>query len=588
MAKRTSSGRRSASLPGPFYPILLVALLAPFLVTEIATARQDREAAETATDEPDERFFEALTVNVVNVEVVVTDEEGRPVTGLGKEDFELYEDGQPVEITNFYAVGGAPASTAPSRRADENRDAGDAARATATLPPPRAGRPDEQRLNLVVFVDNLFLSPLRRNHVMREVERFLHAHVRPDDRLMLVTFDRSLHIRQPFTSDIGLIRDALEELTTATAFGAQAQTERRDLLERIEGAAGAQEALSHADFYAKSVHNDLESSLRALDELVSSLSGLPGRKALLHVSEGLPLTPGEDAFAMVGAKFGQRAASQLRANRYREHRRFRQLVSQANASRVTFYTIDAAGGYTNTSLSAESGRIRSSTVEADFTYDASRQAPLEILAQGTGGRSVVGTANYRDALNRIGRDLSTYYSLGFVTAHSGDGRYHTLEVKVKRRDVDVLHREGYRSRSAETKLYDGTLAALLYEVSVNPLGVELVFGRPRSGQDGQYLLPIEVRIPLDKVALVPRGEEHRGQLRVSMSVMDGDGDTSPPSQEPFTVVVPKGELESAKDRYYSYTAQLLMRPGTHRVAVGVTDEVAGESSFLQQPVSVEG
>lgn len=550
--------------------------------------QQDEEAPGSAPSAPGERFFEALTVNVVNVEVVVTDDRGEPVTGLAKEDFELYEDGRPVEITNFYAVGGVPASTAPSRRSEERRDGGDRRRATATLPPQRAEHPEEQSLSLIVFVDNLFLSPLRRNHVMREVERFLHTYVGPGDRVMLVTFDRGLHIRQPFTGDIRLIRDALDELMTVSAYGAQAETARRDLLERIEGAGSAQEALSHADFYAKSVQHDLETSLRALDELVSSLSGLPGRKALLHVSEGLPLTPGEDAFAMVGAKFGQRAATQLQANRFREHRRFRQLVSRANASRVTFYTVDAAGGYTNTSLSAESGRIRGSTVEADFTYDANRQAPLEILAKGTGGRAVVGTANYRDALDRIGRDLSTYYSLGFVNTHPGDGRYHTLEVEVKQRGVDVRHREGYRSRSAETRLYDGTLAALLYKASVNPLGVELVFGRPRSDQNGQYLLPIEVRIPLDEVALVPRGEEHRGRLRVSMSVMDSDGETSSPSQEPFTVVVPNGELESAKGSYYTYTAQLLMRPGMHRVAVGVTDEVAGESSFLQRPVSVEG
>lgn len=574
-------------VPAALYLILPAVFLAPPSVAEITTAQQNGEAANTAADEPDERFFEALAVNVVNVEVVVTDKQGEPVTGLGKDDFELYDDGRPVEITNFYAVGGESASPPPSQLSD-GRTGSDAARATTAPLPQRAGPPDEQRLNLVVFVDNLFLTPLRRNNVMREVERFLHAHVGSGDRLMLVTFDRGLHIRQPFTTDIRLINDGLEELMMVTAFGAQAQTARRDLLERIDGAGGAQEALSHADFHAKSVQHDLETSLRALAELVSSLSGLPGRKALLHVSEGLPLTPGEDAFAMVGAKFGQRAASQLQANRYRQDRRFRQLVAKANASRVTFYTVDAAGGYTNTSLSAESGRIRSATVEADFTYDSNRQAPLEILAKGTGGQAVVGTANYGDALDRIGHDLSTYYSLGFVSAHPGDSRYHTLKVEVKRRGVSVRHREGYRARSAEARLSDGTLAALLYEASVNPLGVELLLGRPQSNQDGQYLLPIEVRIPLDKVVLVPRGEEHRGRLRVSMSVMDGDGGTSPPSQEPFTVAVPNGELEDAKEGHYSYTAQILMRPGTHRVAVGVTDEIAGESSFLQQPVSAEG
>src|SRR5215203_626141 len=60
---------------------------------------------------PQDQFGEAVDVNVVNVDVYVTDKNGRPVTGLRKEEFELREDGKRVEITNFEAVdrGAAPA-----------------------------------------------------------------------------------------------------------------------------------------------------------------------------------------------------------------------------------------------------------------------------------------------------------------------------------------------------------------------------------------------------------------------------------------------------------------------------------------------
>src|SRR5688572_31451547 len=53
---------------------------------------------------PDASFREVIDVNVVNLTVRVTDQEGRPVRGLGRGDFEILEDGKPVEIANFYEV----------------------------------------------------------------------------------------------------------------------------------------------------------------------------------------------------------------------------------------------------------------------------------------------------------------------------------------------------------------------------------------------------------------------------------------------------------------------------------------------------
>ena len=53
---------------------------------------------------PGDFFFETVDVNVVNVEVYVTDKKGEPITGLKAEDFEILEDKREVEITNFYAT----------------------------------------------------------------------------------------------------------------------------------------------------------------------------------------------------------------------------------------------------------------------------------------------------------------------------------------------------------------------------------------------------------------------------------------------------------------------------------------------------
>lgn len=77
------------------------------LVTAVAGYGRYAQAQEPASD-----FFEEIEVNVVNVEVFVTDKKGNPVTDLTAEDFEILEDGKPVTITNFYASRGVATSRA--------------------------------------------------------------------------------------------------------------------------------------------------------------------------------------------------------------------------------------------------------------------------------------------------------------------------------------------------------------------------------------------------------------------------------------------------------------------------------------------
>src|SRR5215207_2828907 len=68
--------------------------------------------------EPSEaRFADELNVEVVNVDVVATGEDGVPVPDLTAEDFEVLDDGQPVRITHFAGANGGNvgemAQTAP-------------------------------------------------------------------------------------------------------------------------------------------------------------------------------------------------------------------------------------------------------------------------------------------------------------------------------------------------------------------------------------------------------------------------------------------------------------------------------------------
>ena len=128
----------------------------------IGAGPTSRLAAQTADESSPRLFTDKLEVRIVEVEVVATDKAGNSVTGLTKDDFELYEDGKPVTVTNFYAIDGGREVAAA--------DFPGAAPGTEPAEAPATPAPHRQ-LNLVVFVDNLNTSPLQRNHVDRSRPR---------------------------------------------------------------------------------------------------------------------------------------------------------------------------------------------------------------------------------------------------------------------------------------------------------------------------------------------------------------------------------------------------------------------------------
>jgi hypothetical protein len=190
-------------------------------------------------------------------------------------------------------------------------------------------------------------------------------------------------------------------------------------------------------------------------------------------------------------------------------------------------------------------------------------------------------------LERIGRDFNTYYSLGYTPPHFGDGRYYKIEVKVKnRKDLVVRHREGYRDKSTDSRMTDSTLAALNFPFEENPLGVAVEFGQPKPREDGFFLVPVMVRIPIGKLVLVPREATEDARVRLFIAALDSKGGTSEVQQAPVPISIPKAEVATAQGKQFVYSVTLLMRGGDQRVAVGVRDDVAAQASFLSRGVRV--
>lgn len=560
---------------------------------EAAQKKPDKPAAPAPTKESDQMFVDVVNVSVVNVDAYVTDKKGNPVTGLTRDDFELFENKRPVQITNFYSVQGGKA-TAPSAPAPAPAAPAAPGAAVAVRPPPEeldvARLPEDQRLRLVIYIDNFNLRPFNRNRVMRELRAFIGKNLRRDDLIMLATYDREVHIKHTFTSDPAQIASIMLDLEKISAQGVHADSERRDALNRINDSQSAAEAENVARTYAESTYNDLSFSIDGLKKVVDSLAGTPGRKAVVYVSDGLQMIAGQDVFYAVQNKYGEQSTSMVTTLEYDTSRRFDELAAQANANRITFYTIDAAGLRSYDSVSAENqgpGPTAPGTAQlVDSVRIANLQSPLQLLAEKTGGKAILNTNVVMPQLERIANDFNSYYSLGYTPTHYGDGRYYKITVKVKRKDVQVRHREGYRDKSTDSRMSDGTLAALSFPFEDNPLGVSLEFGQARPRDDGFYLVPVMVRIPLGKLVLVPREQSDDAKVRLFIAAMDSNGSTSDVQQTPVPISIPKAEVMAAAQKSFVYSVTLLMRAGDQRVSVGVRDDVAALASFVTRGIHV--
>jgi VWFA-related protein len=427
--------------------------------------------------------------------------------------------------------------------------------------------------------------------VMRELRAFIGHKLSKDDQLMLVTYDRELHVRRTFTSDPSLIASAMLDLEKISAQGVHADSERRDTLQRIQEAQNVAEAEAAARNYAQSTYNDLAFSVDAIKKLVDSLAGMPGRKAVVYVSDGLPMIAGQDVFYAVQNKYGEQSTSLTQTLEFDSSRRFTELAAQANANRITFYTIDASGLRVYESNTAENqgpGPTAPGFAQlVDSVRFSNLQSSIQMLAEKTGGVAIINSNVVTPQLEKIAKDFNTYYSLGYTPPHYGDGRYYKIDVKVKnRKDVLVRHREGYRDKSTDARMSDGTLAALNFPFEENPLGVSVEFGQARPREDGFYLVPVNVHIPIGKLVLVPRETSEDAKVRLFIAALDSNGGTSDVQQAPVPISIPKADVETAKNKQFVYSVTLLMRSGDQRVSVGVRDDVGALASFVSRGVRV--
>ncbi len=516
-------------------------------------------------------FVDRVDVDLVNLEVFVTDGDGQRVNDLQRQDFEIWVDGKQVEISNFYSEIIEPTPPATAGTPEE----------LAAEPTSQPVVDEQRRLNLVVYVDHINIHPTNRQKALHQLEAFLPQRAQAGDRVMLVGHARGLTIEQPLTNDPELINSGLDRLRQAAAGGSRKGMEKRILRRRVSQAfldGDPDQARSFLEQYKQTVRNELQQSVQALETVLRALAAVPGRKALLYVSDGLEQQPGADLEEQF---FGGARLRDTGANI------FQRISLAANAAQITFYTLDARGAVGSASsseLSAnQTGGANRTTIDA--IRNENLQEPLIGMSEPTGGRAFLGSGNVAGALETLSADFGSFYSLGYQATEAGHGQVHRVEVKVTRPGLRARHRTSYTAKKPTERVADRTLSSLLLERYENPLRVSLTFA-PAEKRRGNYLLPVTVNIPASTVTFLPTETTAEARLRIFVAVQSEDGAVSAVRDLPYPISVPIDELEQTQAGTINFQTALQTRAGQQVIAISVWDELSGAESYAREALLI--
>lgn len=561
-----------------------------------------------AQEGSDYQWSDQVTVDLVNVEVWVTDKKGQSVTGLLADDFEVFEDGEPVEVTHFAEY-----------RVDDGLQTLKLEDLAAPEPEPADLTPEERAAAqgaegyLVLFFDEVHMGPVGRERLIKDLKSFLKSRQVPYENILLLRRSTFLYLGAPLGSSRKDLLSALDDLKDTSNEGVQNWADERQSIRRVQdlweeqtlalsgASAGnpnggganlsdpctffAPSAFREVQFYVQNATERIRDTLSDLRETASFLAGLPGPKTLLYVADGLTMTPGSAQMSFVRAMCPSENVSPRLDLQDGLTEEFRAMTRHAAANRITFYTLQSVGLRSASTLTGADQRTLANTTAramAQFDSDARilQREGLSLLASETGGRAIFNRGRFDDELEKVAEDMKGHYSLAYVPRHGGDGLEHRIKVKLSDRKLNVRHRPGYRDKNAQERMAERLDGTLYLNLMANPLELRLGVGTIQPVTKSKHKVPLYIRFPADKLTFLPTAKGEQARLMVQIKAQDERRRVTAALNKSFTLDRPP------KGQDVSVQLELELIEGIHVVAVGARDEATLETSYVSTGMQI--
>ena len=517
-------------------------------------------------------FTEKVEVRVMDLDVVVNDKDGRPVPDLKREDFTVLVAGKPVAVDYFARVteGTIHAPALATASPDQ------------VLASYRQGDQAYVPRHFLMYVETGHLAPDGRRRGL-ETLRDVVTRMGPNDRGRVVLFDRRSRELAEWTSSKETLFAALAKIEEEGTRTPRLDSERQTLItvDTVMGRNAREQAIHRettARRYAEEQSGEVRQLLQDVGSELTTLAPLAGKKAFLFVSGGFDFRPGHIMAAYATgqpnvASFTIRDVSgELDA-----------ITRRANASEITFYTVDARGLDPSGGTSASDNPLLARSGVA-FLARQDSQEGMTVLARETGGIALLNSNDFVTGVARIYQDSSIYYSLGVTLSKVPGSGNQAVRVDVNRPGVTVRARRGYAALTEADRARDRIQAALRTNFSSTDIPLTLKT-EPATRKKNLYQFAISVVFPASGLTFGDVNGSRRASADISVAAMDDSGRMSEPSRDETMFTLPAGANEGNAALQYRTTLQT--RKGNHRIVVNVRDRVSGRTGIARTDVRIE-
>jgi VWFA-related protein len=512
----------------------------------------------------------------VAVDVIVTDNKGRHVSGLNASDFRVYEDEAlqrivsftpPLEPANYAPPGVLESSLPPESDAshvEETRTRAQAARQAsvgsqnpdeiAPPAPPVAAKPvntrrtppgmtEAKKLAQVRFITLVFdMADIQAGNLKRAreaAEKYLKTQVAEEDYVAIYRVDSSLHLAQPFTQDKQQAARAVRKISEHVTTGHLTAEQRIETQEQIDGIVKACASQQGGFGRALSGAGCDQSGLRTLQNYLWNLSILQARAlyvALRAIAQSYADIPGRKNVAVFSEGFVHSPEAQAQLS---------STIDAANRANVTFYIIDASG--LTAPYGAESNVMEVTDNEEAFV--AANLGPasnkfdwigrlgkdnvhddLQQLATATGGLLIKNQNNLLAGLSCVDNDLREAYTLVYQPTNTNyDGVFRHIRVEVRKQRYHLRYRLGYWAiPPGEEMLMSPAAAQLLAGMATGALHPSFapdLNGTVLLAPNGRLTAPVRVAVPAKAVRFEkdPNRDLYRGGITFLLLARDSAG-----------------------------------------------------------------
>jgi VWFA-related protein len=230
------------------------------------------------------------------------------------------------------------------------------------------------------------------------------------------------------------------------------------------------------------------------------------------------------------------------------------------------------------------------TIVPPFPPSAStNQQILAMLAEGTGGFTIFNTNDLLGGLQRIGREQSEFYILGYVPNDTPEGSCHTLKVKLSRGGTNVRSRSGYCNVRTGNTLEGKPVEKQLESRASGAQG-----GSIHGGMQAPYFytsanvarVNLAMEIPADAVHFNKDKGKYNANLNVLGIAYRADGSVGARFTDTVNLNLDKDEWKQFTQNPYRYQNQFDASPGTYKLTVVLS---AGGDAFgkFETPLQID-